>query len=91
MTEPEHASPDARRRRLLYRATHRGTYENDILLGGFVQRHIEAFAESELGALEELLDIPDNDLADWLTGRSPIPPETDSALLRRIRDEAGRC
>jgi antitoxin CptB len=90
MTEPEHASLDARRRRLLFRATHRGTYENDILLGGFVQRHVAAFDESEIVALEELLELPDNDLADWLTGRSPIPPEADTPLLRRIRDAAGQ-
>jgi antitoxin CptB len=90
MTEPEHASLDARRRRLLFRATHRGTYENDILLGGFVQRHIAAFDDSEIAALEEILELPDNDLADWLTGRSPIPPEVDTPLLRRIRDAAGR-
>jgi len=89
MSEPEHASLDARRRRLLFRATHRGTHENDILLGGFVQRHIEEFGESELGALEELLELPDNDLADWLTRRSPIPSDVDTPLLRRIRDAAG--
>jgi antitoxin CptB len=90
MTEPEHASLDARRRRLLFRATHRGTYENDILLGGFLQRHIAVFDDSEIAALEEILELPDNDLADWLTGRSPIPPEVDTPLLRRIRDAAGR-
>jgi len=90
MNEPEHASLDARRRRLLFRATHRGTYENDILLGGFVRRHIAAFDDSEIAALEEILELPDNDLADWLTGRSPIPPEADTPLLRRIRDAAGR-
>jgi len=65
---------------------HRGTYENDILLGGFVQRHIAAFPESELAALEDVLELPDNDLADWLTGRSEIPPEIDMPMLRRIRD-----
>jgi antitoxin CptB len=90
MTEPEHASLDARRRRLLFRATHRGTYENDILLGGFVQRHIAAFRDSEIVALEALMDLPDNDLADWLTGRSPIPLDGDTVMLRRIRDAAGR-
>jgi antitoxin CptB len=90
MTEPEHASLDARRRRLLFRATHRGTYENDILLGGFVQRHLAAFDDSEIGALEQILELPDNDLADWLTGRSLIPAEVDTPLLRRIRDAAGR-
>jgi len=88
MTEPEHASLDARRRRLLYRATHRGTYENDILLGGFVQRHLAAFDEFDLAALEALLELPDGDLADWFTGRSQIPPEADTPLMRRIHEEA---
>jgi antitoxin CptB len=73
----------------LYRATHRGTYENDILLGGFVRRHLDAMPESELAALEAVLELPDNDLADWLTGRMPIPDEVESVLLlRRIRDDA---
>lgn len=90
MSEPESASVDVRRRRLLYRATHRGTQENDILFGGFVQRHLRAFDESELAALEALLDVPDNELADWLTGRLPIPPEVETPMLRRICDEAGR-
>jgi antitoxin CptB len=90
MTEPEHASLDARRRRLLYRATHRGTYENDILLGGFVRRHLAAFDEPDITALEEVLELPENDLADWLTGRGDIPPEMDAPMLRRIRDEAGQ-
>ena len=90
MSEPESAPQDGRRRRLLYRATRRGTYENDILLGGFVRRHIGAMDESDLAALEAVLELPDNDLADWLTGRMPIPDEVDMPLLRRIRDLAGK-
>ncbi|MEJ0020034.1 MAG: succinate dehydrogenase assembly factor 2 [Acetobacteraceae bacterium] len=90
MTQPESASPDVRRRRLLYRATHRGTYENDLLFGGFVKRYLNAFDDEELAALEALLELPDNDLADWLTGRLPIPPAADTPMLRRIRDEAGK-
>jgi antitoxin CptB len=88
MTEPEHASLDVRRRRLLYRATHRGTYENDILLGEFARRHVRTLDESELAALEALLELPENELGDWLTGRLPIPAEVDSPMMRRIRDEA---
>ncbi len=73
----------------MYRATHRGTYENDILLGGFVRRHLDAMPESELAELEAVLELPENDLADWLTGRMPIPDEVESVLLlRRIRDDA---
>jgi antitoxin CptB len=88
MSEPEPASRDSRRRRLLYRATHRGTYENDILLGGFVRRHIDTLRACELAPLEALLELPDNDLADWLTGRSPIPAAADTPMLRRVRREA---
>ena len=88
MTEPEHASLDVRRRRLLFRSTHRGMYENDILIGGFVRRNIAIFSDTDLAAIEDLLELPENALADWLTGRVPIPDDLDSPMLRRIRDEA---
>jgi antitoxin CptB len=68
----------------LFRATHRGTHENDLMIGGFVRAHLAAFTEAELTALEELMDWPDVDLADWLTGRRPIPDDAPP-MLRRIR------
>jgi antitoxin CptB len=77
-----------RRRRILFRATHRGTYENDLLIGGFVRARLEGFTESELDALEAVMELPDAVLADWLTGRQPIPPEADSSMLRAIRQAA---
>ena len=85
MSEPTPDALDARRRRLLYRATHRGTHENDLLIGGFVAARLSAFTESDLSELEALLDQPDVDLADYLTGRRPIPPDADTAMLRRIK------
>jgi antitoxin CptB len=90
MSEPESASLDTRRRRLLYRATHRGTQENDILFGGFVRRHIGTFSELELADVEALLEVPDNELADWLTGRIPLPADA-AEMLRRICEEAGQA
>lgn len=85
MTEPDPIPTDTRRRRLLFRATHRGTYENDLLLGGFVRAHLDGFTEAEIDALEALMELPDVDLADWLTGRLPIPPENATPMLLRIR------
>ena len=85
MTEPDQAAKDTRRRRLLFRATHRGTYENDLLLGGFVRARLDAFTEADIEALEALMDLPDVDLADWLTGRQPIPDDLASPMLLRIR------
>jgi antitoxin CptB len=81
---------ETRRRRILYRATHRGTHENDILIGGFVAARLTAFTPAELDALEEVMELPDSDLADWLTGRRPIPAEQDSPMLRRIKDAGGK-
>ena len=85
MPEPVQAPTDARRRRLLFRATHRGTYENDLMIGGFVRDHLGTLTEADIEALESLMDLPDVDLADWLTGRRPIPPEDATPMLLRIR------
>ncbi len=80
---------ETRRRRLVFRATHRGTHENDLLIGGFVRARIATLTPAEMDALEEVMELPDTDLADWLTGRRPIPPEFDSPMLRAIRAAAG--
>ena len=89
-SRPPLAPHEVRRRRLLYRATHRGTHENDLLIGGYVGRHIATMDEAAMDALEAVMALPDPDLADWLSGRLPIPPEHDGPLLRAMRAEAGR-
>ena len=88
MTDQEHTQSEIRRRRLLYRATHRGTRENDILIGGFVSETLSRLTEADMDALEQILELPDAALADWLTGRRPIPPGIDSPMLRRIKAAA---
>jgi antitoxin CptB len=85
MNEPDNTVA-FRRRRLLFRATHRGTAENDLMIGGFVSAHLSSLTEDDLDALEALMEMPDTVLADWLTGRVPIPPEQETAMLRRMRD-----
>ena len=88
---PPDADPlESRRRRSLFRASHRGSHENDILIGGFVAARIADFGAAELEALEALLELPDPDLNDFLLGRRPIPPELDSDLLRAMKDAADR-
>lgn len=76
-----------RRRRLLFRAWHRGTKEADLMIGGFVAQHIAAFTEAELDELEAVLELPDVDLADWLSGRRAIPPEVACPMLSRMAVE----
>jgi antitoxin CptB len=87
---PAPGARDARRRRLLFRATHRGTRENDLLLGGFVSARIDAFTEAELAELDDIMELPDPLLADWLTGRAPLPETMHLTLLIEIRAAASR-
>lgn len=89
MTQPEPNELDTRRRRLLFRATHRGTFENDLMIGGFVRANLAAFTDEDLDALEALMDCPDVDLADWLTGRRPMPDDAPPMLVRIRKAVAG--
>ena len=79
---------DARRRRVLFRATHRGTKETDRLIGGFVAPRIAGFTDDELAQIERIMELPDIDLADWLMGRTMLPPEHDTKMMRAIGDDA---
>lgn len=79
---------EARRRRLLFRASHRGTHENDLLIGGYVRPRIRALTDADLDALEAVMELPDVELTDWLTGRVPIPPGPHRSLLEAMRAAA---
>lgn len=70
---------------MLFRATHRGTFENDLMIGGFVRANLSSLTDADVDALEDLLETPDVDLADWLTGRRAIPPEAATPMMLRIR------
>ncbi len=80
---------DSRRRRLIFRANHRGTKEADLMIGAFVQRHVASLTEAELTALEDVLEHWDVDLADWLSGRRPVPAEYADPMLDRLIAECG--
>jgi len=58
------------------------------MLGGFVRRHIAALTPGELDELEAIMELPDVDLADWLSGRRPMPREVRGPLLDRIAAES---
>jgi antitoxin CptB len=88
--DPDLPLSDQRRRRLLFRATHRGTHELDLLIGGFVSSRLAAFTPDELTEIERLLDLPEPDLAEWLTRRQPVPSAEDSPMLRAMVDASGR-
>jgi antitoxin CptB len=75
---------DQRRRRLIWRAEHRGTRELDLVLGGFARRHVAAMDDAALEELEAIVAMPDPDLSNWLMRRAPVPPEHRSATFTAL-------
>ena len=73
-----------RRRRLRYRAWHRGTRELDLLLGPFADAELDSMEPAELDRFEALLDAEETDLQSWLLNQAAPPPSADHALLARI-------
>jgi antitoxin CptB len=76
---------DLRRRKLLFRAWHRGMREMDLIMGGFADAKVDGLSEGELAELERLIDVPDRDLLAWITGEETVPPDYDGPLFRDLR------
>jgi antitoxin CptB len=73
-----------RRKRLIYRSWHRGTREMDLMLGSFADKHVPEFQEAEVSRYEELLNVPDPDLYDWITGRIPPPANLMDSVMELL-------
>jgi antitoxin CptB len=79
------ADLDPRRRRMLFRAWHRGIREMDLILGRFADAAIGTMSEAELDAFERLVEVPDRDLFGWITGEAETPSNYDDAVFRRLK------
>jgi len=75
------ASLDPRRKRMLFRSQHRGTKETDLMLGGFAEIHLAGLDDDQLARFERLLEAPDGDLFDWISGRRPAPAPYNDELM----------
>ena len=75
---------EIRRKRLLWRASHRGIREMDILVGGFARQNLAAMSAAELDEFEPVIAHTDNDLFDWLIRSVPVPAEHLTATMRSL-------
>ena len=94
--DPDVAAPagaveglDPRRRRAAFRAWHRGIREMDLIMGRFADREMARLSEAELSAFEALMERPDPQVYDWITGREKLPGDVDAGLIARLRAYRG--
>jgi antitoxin CptB len=76
---------DIARKRLLFRARHMGTNENDIFFGGFAEAHLAGMTDEQVRRFETLLEANDPDLFNWVTGAKPVPPEHDNDVMALLK------
>ena len=58
----------------------RGMLENDLVLARFLERRGAALTEAEVAALDVLLDLPDGELWNVLSGRAAAHPAAGPLL-----------
>jgi antitoxin CptB len=94
MNQTPHTSLEGRRKRLVFRAWHRGTREMDLLLGPFADAAAAGLSADEIAIFEAWLEVPDPDIYAWIVGSAATPAEYDTPLFRRLcafhRDKQAR-
>ncbi len=85
MSESGSAGLDERRRRILFRAWHRGTREMDLLMGRFADAELGALPDGDLDDLELLMEAPDRDVFSWLSGEFETPDNYATPVFRKVR------
>ena len=70
---------DELKKKIIYRSNYRGTKEMDKLLGAFTKTYINHLSDDDLVKLEELLDIDDSNLYNFLNDL-----ETDVVIEKNV-------
>ena len=76
------------KKQIIYRSTHRGSKEMDLLLGNFVKKHIDKLNSIELKDLEKLLFNEDEIIYKWYIEKysnKTIPKTKVSIMLKNFK------
>ena len=76
-------SPQARK--ILYRCTHRGTKELDLMLGSFARAFVPQMDAATLAAFADFTELPEPLLLECLIGKHPLPATLPAGLAQMLR------
>jgi antitoxin CptB len=74
-----------RRRRALWRATHRGSKEMDFLLGRFAEQAVGGMNAAEIAVFERLIDVPDPAIETCVLEGTSLGEHDLDELIDRVR------
>ena len=76
---------EIRKRRLCYRAWHRGTREADYLIGGFFDTYADGWGESDIAWFETLIEEQDVDIMAWAFGTVAPPSHMAGGMMTLLQ------
>ena len=79
------ANLEPRRKRILFRAWHRGTREMDLLMGRYAESVIEELNEAQMDDLEALIEAQDRDLFSWIAQGEAVPARYDTPVFQALK------
>ena len=85
---PARIQLDDFRKKMLWRATHRGMKEMDLMLGGYANEHLSTMNDKEIDEFNNILEISDANLHDWITEKTQTPQEFQTPLFDAIKRQS---
>ena len=76
---------DILRKKLRFRAWHRGTKEVDLMMGRFADANLDSYGAEELAHFAALLEAPDLEVYDWVIGKVPVPAEYQTDVMSALQ------
>ena len=74
------------KKQIIYRSKHRGNKEMDILLGSFVNKHINKLKFDELIELSKLLSIDDEIIQKWYFKKKSNNPILNTNISIKLKN-----
>ena len=72
-------------KKLLFRSSHRGTKEMDIVLGGYFKKNYSNLSDVDLREFEKLLDFSDKILTDYFVKNKPNINLENINIVKKIK------
>ena len=70
----------------MYKSTHRGSKEMDLILGKFAHKYLSLFNVDELVMLEAILEMDDNDIYQYALNKKEIPESLNNRVFTLLKD-----
>jgi antitoxin CptB len=76
---------DSHRRKLHFRAHHRGTREADAIVGGFFDACYTDWSAADILWFERLIEEQDVDIIGWAMGTIAVPADFAGPMMEAMR------